>query len=60
MPNKLLGIPPHNNILLSKLCRAGSVAYFLRSGGMSNEFSRNSNGVYEGIDIDGDRYPGLK
>jgi ATP citrate (pro-S)-lyase len=36
-----------------------SVAYVSRSGGMSNELnniiSRNSDGVYEGIAIGGDR-----
>ena len=51
-----------DNILMSKLYRPGSVAYVSRSGGMSNELnniiSRNSNGVYEGIAIGGDRYPG--
>jgi ATP citrate (pro-S)-lyase len=51
-----------DNILMSKLFRTGSVAYVSRSGGMSNELnniiSRNSNGVYEGIAIGGDRYPG--
>ena len=39
-----------------------SVAYVSRSGGMSNELnniiSRKSNGVYEGVAIGGDRYPG--
>jgi ATP citrate (pro-S)-lyase len=37
-----------------------SVAYVSRSGGMSNELNniicRNSDGVYEGIAIGGDRY----
>jgi ATP citrate (pro-S)-lyase len=51
-----------DNILMSKLFRPGSVAYVSRSGGMSNELnniiSRNSNGVYEGVAIGGDRYPG--
>jgi ATP citrate (pro-S)-lyase len=51
-----------DNILLSKLFRTGSCAYVSRSGGMSNELnniiSRNSNGVYEGVAIGGDRYPG--
>ncbi|CAF1024122.1 unnamed protein product [Adineta ricciae] len=51
-----------DNILMSKLYRSGSVAYVSRSGGMSNELnniiSRNSDGVYEGIAIGGDRYPG--
>jgi ATP-citrate lyase alpha-subunit len=50
------------NILESKLHRAGSVAYVSKSGGMSNEInniiSRNSDGVYEGIAIGGDLYPG--
>lgn len=51
-----------DNILASKLYRPGSVAYVSRSGGMSNELnniiSQNSDGVYEGIAIGGDRYPG--
>ena len=37
-----------------------SVAYVSRSGGMSNELNniiiRNTNGVYEGVAIGGDRY----
>ncbi|KAL5270375.1 hypothetical protein ACHWQZ_G001186 [Mnemiopsis leidyi] len=51
-----------DNILKSKLYRPGSVAYVSRSGGMSNELnnivSNNTNGVYEGVAIGGDRYPG--
>uniref|UniRef100_H2ZP60 ATP-citrate synthase n=2 Tax=Ciona savignyi TaxID=51511 RepID=H2ZP60_CIOSA len=51
-----------DNILSSKLYRAGSVAYVSRSGGMSNELnniiSRTTNGVCEGVAIGGDRYPG--
>uniref|UniRef100_A0A8C6WG28 ATP-citrate synthase n=1 Tax=Neogobius melanostomus TaxID=47308 RepID=A0A8C6WG28_9GOBI len=51
-----------DNILASKLYRPGSVAYVSRSGGMSNELnniiSRTTDGVYEGIAIGGDRYPG--
>eukprot|EP01114_Cavostelium_apophysatum_P021569 TRINITY_DN756_c0_g1_i2.p1 TRINITY_DN756_c0_g1~~TRINITY_DN756_c0_g1_i2.p1 ORF type:complete len:957 (+),score=322.61 TRINITY_DN756_c0_g1_i2:220-3090(+) len=51
-----------DNIIASKLYRPGSVAYVSRSGGMSNELnnmiSRNSDGVYEGIAIGGDRFPG--
>lgn len=51
-----------DNIIMSKLYRPGSVAYVSKSGGMSNELnniiSRNSDGVYEGIAIGGDRYPG--
>lgn len=39
-----------------------SVAYVSRSGGMSNELnniiSMNSDGVYEGVAIGGDRFPG--
>ncbi|KAL5007875.1 hypothetical protein ScPMuIL_016681 [Solemya velum] len=50
-----------DNILASKLYRAGSVAYVSRSGGMSNELNNimalNTNGVYEGVAIGGDRYP---
>ena len=50
-----------DNIIASKLYRPGSVAYVARSGGMSNELNNiiatNSDGVYEGIAIGGDRYP---
>ncbi|XP_064647409.1 ATP-citrate synthase-like isoform X1 [Lineus longissimus] len=51
-----------DNILASKLYRPGSIAYVSRSGGMSNELNNiialNANGVYEGVAIGGDRYPG--
>ncbi|ORY83471.1 citrate synthase-like protein [Leucosporidium creatinivorum] len=51
-----------DNILSSKLYRAGSVAYVSKSGGMSNELnnilSLTTNGTYEGVAIGGDRYPG--
>lgn len=51
-----------DNIVASKLYRKGSVAYVSKSGGMSNELnniiSQNSDGVYEGVAIGGDRYPG--
>jgi len=51
-----------DNIIASRLYRPGSVAYVARSGGMSNELNNiiasNSDGVYEGIAIGGDRYPG--
>ncbi|KAF2350302.1 Citrate synthase [Trinorchestia longiramus] len=51
-----------DNILHSKLYRPGSVAYVSRSGGMSNELnniiSLHTDGVYEGVAIGGDRYPG--
>lgn len=51
-----------DNCIQCKLHRPGSVAYVSRSGGMSNELnnivSMHTNGVYEGIAIGGDRYPG--
>lgn len=51
-----------DNIISSKLYRAGSVGYVSKSGGMSNELnnilSLMTNGTYEGIAICGDRYPG--
>ncbi|ERL94568.1 hypothetical protein D910_11845 [Dendroctonus ponderosae] len=51
-----------DNILHSKLYRPGSVAYVSKSGGMSNELnnivSHTTDGVYEGVAIGGDRYPG--
>lgn len=51
-----------DNILASKLYRAGSVGYVSKSGGMSNELNNilanTTNGTYEGIAIGGDRYPG--
>lgn len=51
-----------DNIVSSKLYRPGSIAYVSKSGGMSNELnniiSRCTDGVYEGIAIGGDRYPG--
>jgi succinyl-CoA synthetase alpha subunit/citrate synthase len=51
-----------DNIVASKLHRAGSVAYVSKSGGLSNELNniiaRNTDGVFEGVAIGGDRYPG--
>ncbi|OMH83136.1 ATP-citrate synthase, partial [Zancudomyces culisetae] len=51
-----------DNIASSKLYFPGSVAYVSKSGGMSNELnniiSRTTDGVYEGVAIGGDRYPG--
>jgi succinyl-CoA synthetase alpha subunit/citrate synthase len=51
-----------DNIIAAKLYRPGSVAFVSKSGGLSNELNniiaRNSDGVYEGIAIGGDRYPG--
>merc|ERR1719487_1108539 len=53
-----------DNVVMSRLYRAGSVAYVSKSGGMSNELNnivcRNSDGVYEGVAIGGDRYPGSR
>jgi len=50
------------NIMESKLQRSGSVGFVSKSGGLSNEayniISRNTDGLYEGIAIGGDRYPG--
>ncbi len=51
-----------DNIVSSKLHRPGSVGFVSKSGGMSNEayniISRNSDGLFEGIAIGGDAYPG--
>merc|ERR1719414_56622 len=53
-----------DNIVMSRLYRPGSIAYVSKSGGMSNELNnmicRTSNGVYEGVAIGGDRYPGSR
>jgi succinyl-CoA synthetase alpha subunit len=50
------------NIINSKLHRKGSIGLVAKSGGMSNEMyniiSSNTNGVFEGIAIGGDRFPG--
>ncbi len=50
------------NIVESKLHRPGSVGFVSKSGGLSNEayniIARNTDGVYEGIAIGGDTYPG--
>jgi succinyl-CoA synthetase alpha subunit len=52
------------NIILSKLYRPGSVGFVSKSGGLSNEMnfmiSQTSDGIYEGIAIGGDRYPGSR
>ncbi|MCD6512552.1 MAG: ATP citrate synthase [Thermoplasmata archaeon] len=51
-----------DNIKALKLYRPGSVGLVTVSGGMVNEMfniiQQNSDGVYEGIAIGGDRYPG--
>jgi ATP citrate (pro-S)-lyase len=50
------------NIIESKLHRPGSVGFVSKSGGLSNEayniIGRNTDGLYEGIAIGGDTYPG--
>jgi ATP-citrate lyase alpha-subunit len=50
------------NIIASRLYRPGCVGFVSKSGGMLNEafniISRNSSGVFEGVAIGGDRYPG--
>lgn len=50
------------NIIESKLYRPGSVGLVTKSGGLSNEMysllSKVTDGVYEGIAIGGDAYPG--
>ncbi len=50
------------NIIESKLHRPGSVGFVSKSGGLSNEayniIARNTDGLYEGIAIGGDTYPG--
>lgn len=51
-----------DNIIESKLYRKGHVGFVSKSGGMSNEIyniiARNTDGLYEGHAIGGDRYPG--
>ena len=51
-------------LVVRQLYRPGSVAYVSKSGGMSNELNniiaRKSDGVYEGVAIGGDRYPGTR
>lgn len=51
-----------DNIIESKLHRPGGVGFVSKSGGLSNEcyniIARNSDGLYEGIAIGGDAYPG--
>jgi succinyl-CoA synthetase alpha subunit len=50
------------NIVESKLHRPGSVGFVSKSGGLSNEayniIARNTDGLYEGIAVGGDTYPG--
>ncbi|KAJ7571174.1 hypothetical protein O6H91_01G152900 [Diphasiastrum complanatum] len=51
-----------DNIIHCRLYRPGSVGFVSKSGGMSNELynvlSRATDGIYEGIAIGGDVYPG--
>ncbi|KYQ88148.1 ATP citrate synthase [Tieghemostelium lacteum] len=51
-----------DNILACKLYRSGSVGFVSKSGGLSNEMynvlSRCTDGIYEGIAIGGDAFPG--
>ncbi|KAM3289177.1 ATP-citrate synthase beta chain protein 2 isoform X1 [Capsicum chacoense] len=51
-----------DNIIQCKLYRPGSVGFVSKSGGMSNELyntiARVTDGVYEGIAIGGDVFPG--
>lgn len=50
------------NVIKTKLYRPGSIGLVSRSGGMMNEFfnilSRTTDGIYEGIAIGGDQFPG--
>nr|AOE43267.1 ATP citrate lyase [Rostrostelium ellipticum] len=51
-----------DNIMACKLYRSGSVGFVSKSGGLSNEMynvlSKNTDGIYEGIAIGGDAFPG--
>lgn len=51
-----------DNVIASRLYRPGSIGYVSRSGGLSNELnnicSRVADGIYEGVAIGGDRFPG--
>lgn len=50
------------NIIACKLYRPGSVGFVSKSGGMSNEMynvcARVTDGIFEGIAIGGDAFPG--
>ena len=52
------------NIIAAKLYRPGSVGYVGKSGGLTNEtfnmVALNADGVYEGIAVGGDAYPGSR
>lgn len=51
-----------DNIIRAKLYRPGSVGVVSKSGGITNELfnllARSTNGIYEGIAIGGDAFPG--
>lgn len=51
-----------SNLIMTRLYRPGSVGFVSKSGGMLNEMAnviaKNSDGVYEGVAIGGDKYPG--
>ncbi|MBD3210254.1 ATP citrate synthase [Candidatus Micrarchaeota archaeon] len=51
-----------DNIVACKLHRPGSVGFVSKSGGLSNEMynilARTTDGLYEGIAVGGDAYPG--
>eukprot|EP01025_Chloroclados_australasicus_P000761 TRINITY_DN10289_c0_g1_i1.p1 TRINITY_DN10289_c0_g1~~TRINITY_DN10289_c0_g1_i1.p1 ORF type:complete len:613 (-),score=80.50 TRINITY_DN10289_c0_g1_i1:512-2350(-) len=51
-----------DNIISCRLYRPGSVGFVSKSGGMSNELynviSRATDGIYEGVAIGGDVFPG--
>lgn len=51
-----------DNIISCKLHRPGSVGFVSKSGGMSNEMynvlARTTDGLYEGVAIGGDAFPG--
>lgn len=51
-----------DNIITCKLHRPGSVAFASKSGGLSNEMynvlARVTDGLYEGIAVGGDAFPG--
>jgi ATP citrate (pro-S)-lyase len=51
-----------DNVIASRLYRPGSIGYVSRSGGLSNELNsicaRVADGIYEGVAIGGDRFPG--
>ncbi len=50
-----------SNLTMSKLFKSGSVGFVSKSGGMLNEMahvaSLNSDGLYEGVAIGGDKFP---